>query len=63
MRVDAEPTASSDNSDLATVVRDLSRRLDQLMPGRRDPERFHRDKSDLVDELRRLAEALRARGR
>ncbi len=61
MRVDAEPTASIDTPDLAAAVRELSRRLDQLVPGRRDPEQFHREKSELVDELRRLAEVLKAR--
>jgi hypothetical protein len=43
------------NSDLASYLRDLAERLARLAPSRTDPERFHIDKSDLVDALRRLA--------
>jgi len=40
---------------LAEVLRSLAGRLSRLGPDRRDPERFHAEKSALVAELRRLA--------
>lgn len=36
----------------------LASRVRRLTPDRRDPERFHEEKSELADELRRLARAL-----
>lgn len=61
MRAETGSPANGDSTDMAAAVRDLSRRLDHLVPGRRDPERFHREKSELVNELRQLADSLRSR--
>lgn len=36
----------------------LARALQRLAPDRRDPERFHMDRSELVSELRRLGRRL-----
>lgn len=41
------------------ALEDMAQRLRRLVPSHRDPERFHMEKSDLVQELRRLAAALR----
>ena len=35
----------------------LAVRVDRLVPDRRDPERFHEEKSELAAALRRLAHA------
>jgi hypothetical protein len=43
------------NPDLANYLRDLAERVARLAPSRTDPERFHIDKSELVDALRKLA--------
>jgi hypothetical protein len=51
----AQPTGSYATRALAERLRDLAERLARLAPSRHDPERFHIDKSDLVDALRRLA--------
>jgi hypothetical protein len=45
----------SPGRDLAEHLRDLANRVARLGPNRRDPEKFHLDKSDVVAELRRLA--------
>ncbi len=37
----------------------LAGQVVRLCPDRRDPERFHADKSEIAAELRRLARALR----
>ena len=34
----------------------IANRLERLAPSHRDPFRFHEDKSELVNELRRLAD-------
>ncbi|MGC9271752.1 hypothetical protein [Acidiphilium sp.] len=34
---------------------DLARRVQRLSPDRRDPERYHAEKSEIAAELRRLA--------
>ncbi|WP_192359492.1 hypothetical protein [Mesorhizobium mediterraneum] len=36
-------------------IHEIADRLAQLAPSHRDPERFHEEKSELVDALRRLA--------
>ena len=36
----------------------LAAAVGRLSPDRRDPERFHMDRSEIVAELRRLARAL-----
>ncbi|MGO7965276.1 hypothetical protein ACC720_17625 [Rhizobium ruizarguesonis] len=36
-------------------LREIADRLERLAPSHRDPFRFHEEKSELVDELRRLA--------
>ena len=41
--------------DLANQLADLARRLARLAPDRRDPERYHCDKSELIAALRSLA--------
>lgn len=41
--------------DLSGLLADLARQVDRLRPSHRDPERFHLDKSDIVDALRRAA--------
>lgn len=50
------------NRAASHVVRDLAARVGRLTVDRRDPERFHQEKSDLVDELRRLAHVLEGAG-
>jgi hypothetical protein len=42
-----------DPDTLARLARDVAR----LAPDRRDPERFHVEKSEIAAELRRLARA------
>lgn len=37
----------------------LAARVGRLAPSHRDPERFHIDKGEIVDELRRLAREAR----
>ena len=41
--------------NLADQLADLARRLARLAPDRRDPERYHCDKSELIAALRSLA--------
>lgn len=40
---------------LAEALLELAERLRRLSPDRRDPERFHMDKSELVADLRKFA--------
>ncbi|MGZ2404834.1 hypothetical protein [Rhizobium ruizarguesonis] len=40
--------------NLAALL-DIADRLERLVPSHRDPHRFHEEKSELVDELGRLA--------
>lgn len=40
---------------LADHLHEIADRLARLVPCHRDPHRFHEDKSELVDALRRLA--------
>ncbi|MEQ1406146.1 hypothetical protein ABK249_14490 [Neorhizobium sp. Rsf11] len=40
---------------LTIHLNDIADRLERLAPSHRDPFRFHEEKSELVDELRRLA--------
>ncbi|WP_189343744.1 MULTISPECIES: hypothetical protein [unclassified Mesorhizobium] len=40
---------------LADRLHEIADRLARLVPSHRDPHRFHEDKSELVDALRRLA--------
>jgi hypothetical protein len=47
--------SGSPGRDLAEHLRDIANRVQRLGPNRRDPERFHVDKAELVAELRRLA--------
>lgn len=42
----------------AEALRDLAMRVGRLAPDRRDPERFHCEKSEVVHTLRCLAEEL-----
>jgi hypothetical protein len=42
-------------TDRAEQLRDLARRVDRLVPDRREPDRFHEDKSEIAGDLRRLA--------
>jgi hypothetical protein len=41
---------------------DLARRVRRLSPDRRDPERYHLDKSEIERDLRRLAREVRKNG-
>lgn len=36
-------------------LRDLASRVDRNLPDHRDPQRFHAEKSEIVNDLRRLA--------
>ncbi|MBB2163840.1 hypothetical protein HLH26_04685 [Gluconacetobacter sp. 1b LMG 1731] len=38
---------------------DLARAVQRLIPDRRDPEKFHADKSEIVAMLRRMAREAR----
>jgi hypothetical protein len=49
-----------DGGGVPGALRELSTRVGRLMPDRRDPERFHEERSELADELRRLAQAMDA---
>lgn len=40
----------------AATLHDIADRLERLAPCHRDPFRFHEEKSELVAELRRLAD-------
>ncbi len=66
LRKDGHPWAPLGTLDgpapsLAASLEALADRVRRLVPDRRDPERFHADKSDLVAELRTLARAIEAR--
>jgi hypothetical protein len=37
-------------------LRDLARRVERNVPNGGDPERFHVDKSEIADDLRRIAQ-------
>ena len=37
------------------ALTDLARRVQRLSPDRRDPERYHAEKSEIAAELRRIA--------
>jgi|GEM_PF-4298154 hypothetical protein len=50
----------ADAGGVAGTLRTLSGRVSRLTPDWRDPERFFEEKSELVGELRRLAQALDA---
>ncbi|MDX8517966.1 hypothetical protein [Mesorhizobium dulcispinae] len=40
---------------IAERLHDIADRLARLTPSHRDPHRYHEDKSELIDALRRLA--------
>ncbi len=42
-------------SSVSSVVDDLARRVVRLSPSPRNPDRFHEEKSEIANELRRLA--------
>ncbi|MET3854431.1 hypothetical protein [Rhizobium sp. OAE497] len=44
-------------TSLATQLHEIADRLTRLAPSHRDPNRFHEDKSELVGQLRRLAQS------
>lgn len=41
-------------STLAAEIAEIARRIARLAPDRRDPERYHCDKSELIAALRKL---------
>lgn len=43
----------------AAVVDELASRLNRCGPSRRDPERFHVERNEIVVQLRRLAKSMR----
>lgn len=45
----------------AAELERLARAVGRLIPDRRDPEKFHVDRSEIVGELRRLARATERR--
>lgn len=45
----------------AAELRDLAAAVARLLPDRRDPERFHADKSEIAARLRRIARAAERR--
>ena len=45
----------------ADALARLAQQVSRLCPDRRDPHRFHEDKSEIVAELRNLARALNAK--
>jgi hypothetical protein len=57
------PPPSSTLSTLGSQLDALAARVARLSPCRRDPERFHIDKSDLAHAMRLLASELRAGSR
>lgn len=40
---------------IAERLEDLARRVDQLIPQRRDPNAYHEEKSEIVAQLRQAA--------
>jgi hypothetical protein len=44
-----------DGGRTAAELRELAQRIQRLTPDRRDPERYHADKSEIEAKLRRLA--------
>ncbi|MEE3502614.1 hypothetical protein [Acidiphilium acidophilum] len=42
-------------TDPHEALADLARRVQRLAPDRRDPERYHAEKSEIAAELRRIA--------
>jgi hypothetical protein len=39
-----------------SALEDLAQRVSRLVPSHRDPERFHLDKSEIVEDIRRLSQ-------
>jgi len=57
MRVAAQGDVAGmkDMNSLSTELHEIADRLQRLAPSHRDPFKFHEDKSELVNQLRRLA--------
>lgn len=41
-------------------LEELARRVDRLIPRRRDPDAFHEEKSEIVAQLRQVAREVKA---
>jgi hypothetical protein len=50
---------NADSPSLPDLLSDLACQVQRLSPSHRDPERFHEDKSEIIAELRRLAQEIR----
>ncbi len=50
-------------TSFASELHQIADRLARLAPSHRDPFRFHEEKSELVDQLRRLASSSTVPGR
>ena len=56
------PGADADHLSAAVTAHRLARLVERLMPDRRDPERFHAEKSVVIRACRRLAQRLDREG-
>lgn len=45
---------------VADKLEELARRVDRLIPRRRDPDAFHEEKSEIVAQLREVAREVKA---
>lgn len=45
--------------NVADLIEDLARRVGRLSPSHRDPHRFHEERSEIENDLRRLERAVR----
>jgi len=46
----------------ADRLEELARRVERLIPRRRDPDAYHEDKSEIVAQLRRIAKEVERAG-
>ena len=47
-------------AQIAEKLEELARRVDRLIPRRRDPDAYHDEKSEIVAQLRQVAKEVKA---
>jgi len=53
------PERAPAGSSVADLIEDLARRVGRLSPSHRDPHRFHEERSEIENDLRRLEREVR----
>jgi hypothetical protein len=43
---------------VASLLRDIAKRVDRNVPSHRDPDAFHAEKSEIASDLRQLADRM-----